>query len=171
MREQPNQRALTLAFRLEKIIAVNITNGVRQLEGERISAQQGPARGETSGRSSSETSTTERNASEAYRLGLMIEEIRDAIAGAEIAVKYLDELTMQACKTRAFGALDPIDDLPPKIPLCRDGQFGRSGVLEWGDPLCLRAAVKAGLCGKEYIAWYRYRKAHGIDTNKDFEAA
>lgn len=171
MREQPNQRALTLAHRLEAIIAVNITNGVRQLQGERQAAQQGPARGETNGRSTSETSTTERNANEAYRLGLMIEDIRDAIAGAEIAVKHLDDLTMQACKTRAFNTPVHRDDEPPKVTLCRDQQHGRAGAIEWGDPLCLHSPVKSGLCGAHYMQWYRYRKAHGVDTDKDFEAA
>ena len=169
-RDTRNQRAVTLAHRLENIIANNITNGVRQLEGERINATNGPARGDTDGRSNSTTSTTERNASESYRLGLLIEDLRDALNGAEIAVAHLDQLARQACTTRAFGIPGQGDDEPPKIPLCRDQQFGRVGVIEWGDPLCILSPVKAGLCRAHYQAWYRYRKAHGVDTGKDFAA-
>lgn len=54
---------------------------------------------------------------------------------------------------------------------CRDGQLGKDGTIEWGDATCLDTATKSSLCGKHYMAWYRWRKANGIDTSKMFEAA
>lgn len=55
-------------------------------------------------------------------------------------------------------------------PLCRDGQVGRDGVLEWGDPLCCRLPVKGQLCQAHYSKWRRFRTDKGIDTTKDFAA-
>jgi hypothetical protein len=64
-------------------------------------------------------------------------------------------------------------DLPaePDGPtLCKDGQHGKEGAIEWGDTTCEFPASKSGLCSAHYLAWYRYRKASGIDTTKDFAA-
>lgn len=52
---------------------------------------------------------------------------------------------------------------------CRDGQLGKDGTIEWGDPLCSEPSYKGGLCGRHYMAWYRWRKANGVDTSSMFE--
>lgn len=49
-------------------------------------------------------------------------------------------------------------------PECRDGQFGKGGSIEWGDPTCESVAVKSSLCMKHYWAWYRWRKEHDAPT-------
>lgn len=174
MRDQRNTRCLTLAHRLENIIALAITQGIWQLEHERSLAKDGPNVGESAGRSNNTTSTTERNASEVHRLGLMIDDLRDALAGAEIAVNHLEQMANDAIRTRAFQRPprpgQPVDsDIGPQQPICRDNQKGREGLIEWGDATCLYSAVKAGLCRKHYMAWYRYRQLHQIRTDRDFE--
>ena len=170
--DQRNQRALTLAHRLEHVIAVNITNGVRQLETERVMAAAGPAKGEAAGvRGSGTTSTTERNANESYRLGLLIEDLRDAIEGVEIAVAHLDRLSSEACRTRAFGPLLEVEQPAEDAPRCRDNQHGRQGTIEWGRPDCLDLPVKAGLCAACYAREYRWRKAHDLPAREIEEAA
>jgi hypothetical protein len=171
-RDQRNQRCLTLAHRLENIIAANITNGVRQLETERVMAATGPAKGEAAGvRGSGTTSSTERNASEAYRLGLMIEDLRDAIEGVEIAVAYLDRLADEACRTRAFGRMAEPEQAAEDAPRCRDNQHGRQGTIEWGRPDCIELPTKAGLCSACYFREYRWRKAHDLAPRDIEEAA
>jgi hypothetical protein len=69
----------------------------------------------------------------------------------------------------AYGA----DDAPPEPePLrpCKEGQQGKEGATVWGDPLCDMPPTKGGCCDRHYFAWYRHRKAKGIDTTKDFAA-
>lgn len=168
--DQRNQRALTLAHRLENQIAGNISKGVSQLETERVMAAAGPAKGESAGRGGSATSTTERNANESYRLGLMIEDLRDAIEGAEIAVAHLDRLASEACRTRAFGPLLDIEPAAEDAARCRDNQHGRQGTIEWGRPDCVELPTKAGLCAACYAREYRWRKTHELPY-RDIEPA
>jgi hypothetical protein len=171
-RDPRNQRALTLAHRLEHQIAANITAGVRQLETERVMAATGPAKGESAGRGGNTSSTTERNANEVYRIGLLIEDLRDAIEGAEIAVAHLDKLSSEACRTRAFQKdPDPADPPAEDEPRCRDNQHGRQGTIEWGRPDCLELPTKAGLCSACYFREYRWRKAHDLPARDIEEAA
>jgi len=170
MRDQRNGRILDIARLAEHVTALTVTNGIRQLQAERIRAiEDGPDRGESVGRSTDTTSTTERQAAEGYRIGLLIEDLRDAVHGFEIAHRHLLDLANDACRTRAFSAPATPGEDQPKISVCRDQQMGRAGVIEWGDPLCIKAAVKAGLCGQHYMCWYRYRTAHGISTDHEFE--
>jgi len=56
------------------------------------------------------------------------------------------------------------------LALCKDNQQGREGQIVWGDPTCERRPDKAGLCHAHYTDWYRYRKAAGIDTTRDYAA-
>lgn len=167
MRDQRNARVLTLAHRLENIIAANITAGIRQLQTEQERAYDGPSRGDSDGRSSSTTSTTERNANEVYRLRLKIEDLRDAIAGVEFAVKHLDTLSQEAVRTRAFGEPDPEPE--DRLPRCDEGQRGRDGSVEWGS-ICAMSPVKAKLCQTHYMREWRWRKAHGLEP-RDVEPA
>ncbi len=170
-RPKPNQRALNLAHRLENIIASNITNGVAQLQTELATARTGPAKGESSGRSNNTTSTTERNANEAYRLGLLIEDLRHAIDGAEIAVAHLDRLANEACRTRAFAGIIDEEPQAADVRRCRDNQNGREGAIEWGRPDCLELPAKDQLCANCYMREYRWRKAHGRKPRGIEEAA
>lgn len=60
----------------------------------------------------------------------------------------------------------------PEAPRpCKEGQHGKAGAIEWGDPTCDFPADKSGMCQAHYFAWYRHRKAAGIDTSNDFAAA
>lgn len=61
---------------------------------------------------------------------------------------------------------------PPERPVsCCDNQVGKHGAERWGDPLCHMPPVKAGLCQRHYMAWYRARQDDGIDTSRDFQPA
>lgn len=51
---------------------------------------------------------------------------------------------------------------------CRDGQAGKDGAIEWGDPLCSGPAEKSGLCSRHYMRWYRWKREHGLDTDGMF---
>lgn len=63
-------------------------------------------------------------------------------------------------------------DFPtPELSLCKDNQTGKEGANSWGDGVCLMPSVKAGLCQAHYMAWYRARRAAGIDTSHDFAPA
>lgn len=175
---QPNERAVMLGFRLQHVIAKNVTAGIEQLQAERRRALvSGPDKTEVNGHAESAgTSTTERQAEEGYRLGLLIEDLRDALRGAKIAVDHLDHLAADACRTRAFAPLPRSSDIIDKIsevPTCGQGQIGRHGVEEWGDEVrkhtefcppdcddlhrCGLPATKDGLCDRHYMAMYRFR--------------
>lgn len=167
MTDERNARVLNVCRVGETITAKTVTEGVWRLRAEKAAALDGPTRGESAGRGGSDTSTTERNAAEAYRLGLLIEDLRDAVEGFEIAHRHLARLADEAVRTRAFGA-QPEEQ--PIEPVCRDFQHGKAGAIEWGDATCCVGSVKAGLCSRHYMAWYRFRKARGIDTGKDFAA-
>lgn len=169
MRDARNPRVIAIAQLAEHITAQKVTDAINQLRSQRASALiYGPDVGESAGRSTNTTSTTERNAEEGQRLSLLIDNLYDAIDGLEIAHKHLLHLAEEGVKTRAFSA-------PPEPPVeqvvCRDNQHGKAGVIEWGDPLCLVAPIKGGMCNKHYMAWYRFRKEHNIDTSHEFAAA
>jgi hypothetical protein len=172
MRDPRNQRCLTLAHRLEHIIALNITNGVRQLETERVMAATGPAKGEGSSvRGSSTTSTTERNAIETDRLTTLIDNLKDALDGAEIAIAYLDALADEACRTRAFGMPMDREQAAADQARCRDNQVGREGTIEWGRADCVELPIKAGLCHACYQRERRWRMARNLKPRDIEEAA
>lgn len=168
MRDTRNARVLAVASIAEHITAALVTQAVQQLDAERARALDGPDVGDSAGRSTNATSTTERNASEAYRLGLLKEDLRDAIHGLEIAHTHLRELAQQAVRTRAFGA---VPETPPELPVCKHGQHAKVGAIIWGDPTCDMAAVKMELCAAHYAKYYRYRKDHGLAVVKDFAKA
>lgn len=169
MRDQRNARALTLAHRLEHIVAANITAGIRQLQTEQERAYEGPTRGDSAGRSSSTTSATERNANEVYRLRLMIEDLRDAIDGAVFAINHLDRLAEQAKRTRAFNEPDAPEP-EDKLPRCDEGQRGRDGAVEWGG-VCAMGPVKAKLCQTHFMREWRWRKRQGLPAREIEPAA
>lgn len=167
MRDQRNARIIAVADVALHITALAVTQGVEQLRAERVRALDGPDREDSAGRSSNETSTTERNANEAYRLGLLIEDLRDAVEGFEIAHRHLQHLAEDAKWTRAFGAPAPS---VPEIPVCRDNQLTKRGNIEWGDATCGLAPVKLGLCQAHYMAFYRWRQRNDVETKSDFAA-
>jgi len=90
--------------------------------------------------------------------------------------RWLDEVEQQ-CRLLAVVAKQALDsgrglvgtrlavDRPRQ---CRDGQLGKDGTIEWGDPLCVDPSEKQGLCSKHYMRWYRWRKANGLDTDGMF---
>lgn len=59
----------------------------------------------------------------------------------------------------------------PPPAQCRDGQMGKDGAIDWGDATCVDAATKAGMCGKHFMAWYRWRKRNGVSTERMFADA
>jgi hypothetical protein len=63
-------------------------------------------------------------------------------------------------------------DLPAEepMPICKEGQHGKEGAIVWGDTTCELSVVKGGMCTSHYFAWWRHRKAKGIDTSADFAA-
>lgn len=90
--------------------------------------------------------------------------------------RWLDEVEQQ-CRLLATVAKQALDsgrglvgarlavDRPRE---CRDGQLGKDGTIEWGDPLCSDPSEKHGLCARHYMRWYRWRRANGLDTGDMF---
>jgi hypothetical protein len=163
---QPNARCYQSGHKLAEVTARKITLAVDVIS-ERLAHLDGiPARGERNGgRSSAASSTTEQAAIKRYNLTEYREQLRDAITDACNTNDCLDRLADEVL--RFAGHVTPDNEQPT----CIDGQHGKEGVIEWGDPLCRMSAVKAGMCSKHYMRWYRHRTDHGIDTSKDFEAA
>lgn len=58
--------------------------------------------------------------------------------------------------------------VPADFTVCHNSQSGKEGVDRWGDPLCNKPPVKAGMCQAHYMAWYRARQAAGVDVTHDF---
>jgi len=84
-------------------------------------------------------------------------------------VRELNELIVAGSKLRQPKTVVKPED--QKRNLCCSGQSGKHAQIEWGDPLCMMPAMKAGLCQAHYMAWYRARQRDGIDTSKDHEPA
>lgn len=119
------------------------------------------ARGDSAGRGTGDTSTTEAAATASLEFGRTVEDINDAIDGVEIAIKHLGRLAAEA-----IGKIAPVE-----VPRCKDGQRGRDA-LKWSDDeQCTELPVKMEMCNKHYMAYYRFRVANHLPVAQYYEDA
>lgn len=170
-RTQPNARLVQAGERLSGHIAANVTLALGSIR-DRLERLDGYSSGGDGTRGNAESSTTERIAAQRYHLKNALEDMR---TGLDDVLKTVDSFARLVEDTLRHADPDAIPEVARKS--CCDGQAflaqahgDRAGVVSWGDPLCIREATKAGLCGSHYMAWYRHRQANGIDTSKDFAA-
>ena len=90
------------------------------------------------------------------------------LADIEAECKLIAQATMDALRNgrKLAGTRAPV-----ATERCCDGQVGKEGTIEWGDATCQDMPTKSNLCGRHYFAWYRWRRANGVDTSRMFEAA
>lgn len=164
---QANRDLEQAGWQLQTLVAVALTNALSHVQRELSVLDGHPERGEqVPVRASAELTTVERTADARWALTDAREELRDAKANVLLAIRELNELCNRVLRMRQPKVVTKPDDTKG---LCCSNQAGKHGVVEWGDPLCLRNGVKAGLCGAHYQAWYRARLRDGIDTTKDYE--
>jgi hypothetical protein len=159
---RPNQRTRTLGVTLTDHLAPAVTLALDHLSRERQACDGMAAAGIPTGRGSggSYGSRTETAALRAGRYVEQTDAIRAAIDAIETATKHLAVLVFTGLGMRVPAAAD--------VTRCREAQHGRDAGA-WSDDLaCSALPDKAGLCNRHYIAWYRYRRAHNIDTSGDF---
>lgn len=171
-RTQPNARLVQAGERLSGHIAHNASLALASIRDRlnRLDGYSSSSDGATAG--NTESSTTERQATQRYHL---TNALKDLSTGLDDVLKTVDLFARLVEDTLRHTDPDAIPAAARKA--CNDGQAfltqahgDRAGVVTWGDPLCIREATKAGLCGSHYMAWYRHRQANGIDTRKDFAA-
>ena len=160
----PNERLANAGHKLTNIIAVQMTNAVQAIAERLANIDGAGGGGERTGSSSDVSNPTERAALKRYHLTAVREDLREAITDCCNTIDKLGEMVDDALRNAGH--------LPEQTeqPLCRDGQVGREGVLEWGDPLCCRLPVKAKLCIACYSRSRRWRTDKGISTLKDYAA-
>lgn len=95
----------------------------------------------------------------AYHLRALREDLRDYIAEAEKTVTHLSRLLAKAINTPLPG-LDG-------VKLCNEGQMGRDGAMDWGDPLCSEIPVKRELCSAHYQAERKWRMANDMPGREE----
>jgi hypothetical protein len=165
-RTAPDRPVQQLAMWLD-IMAGEVATA-RAVLAERIArAADGSGNGGSSERvqTSRGSSTTETRAMAVLHHDGQLAELVDRVDGIRIAIRS----TRHWINTEVLRGQDMPAEPAGPTP-CHDGQHGKAGVIEWGDPTCAWPADKAGLCVKHYQAWYRHRKNHGIDTSADFAA-
>ena len=79
-----NTRTLAVAYRLQDIVAANVTAGVNNLQTQRAAATHGPTSGQQSDRHSKggHSDPTADIAAEQYRLATMLEDLRELLLAA-----------------------------------------------------------------------------------------
>jgi len=120
--------------------------------------------GEPSVSTSRNASVTERAAMQLYDIRNLEQDLNYLEGEMLLAIRHYAEHQQKVERFRAGG-------VAPTKPSGMCDQTGKEGAIEWGDPLCPMPAVKGGMCQAHYTAWYRHRKANGIDTSKDYEPA
>jgi len=110
--------------------------------------------------------SVERAADHLWHINANWEDVRDAVAALVAHRNAETDLCNAVAHLVKHGK-----DLAAQNPPCCDSQVGKHGVEHWGDALCPLPGVKSGLCSRHYMAWYRARRADGIDTSRDHEQA
>lgn len=164
-RTAPNARLATAGDKLIRYTAVQVTQAIEMLEERIATAHHGSNSGDTV-HSSEVSNPTERAGLTRYALAAELDKLRDAISDCCHTIDLLTKRAEQAQRWITGADKATID----ASSLCKSGQQGKDGALDWGDPLCDRLATKAGMCSTHYMRWYRHRCEHSIDTSKDFAA-
>jgi hypothetical protein len=155
---RPNDRLVHLGRTLIDHYALAAEQAYEHLARQRALCDGYPARGETAGRGTATSSSTE---------------------GAIVSAEHFDEQTARL--RHAINAVDTAtatlghvigDVLPPttvQTKRCADGQVGKDSGL-WSDNVhCPELPTKKGMCAQHYMRYYRYRVAHLLPVDQDFE--
>lgn len=161
-RTAPNARLLSAGEKLMRYTSVQVTLAVESLR-DRIAHAHEPTGDSERVHTSDMPNPTEAAGLSRYALTAELEELRDTITDA---CHTLDLLARKAEEVQRWTNQGQVEQLV----LCKHGQHGKEGALDWGDPLCDRMPIKGGMCGAHYMRWYRHRTEHGIDTSRDFAA-
>jgi hypothetical protein len=166
---KPNQRAEQAGYRLQAIIAPNITAALEHI-GRELSVLDGwPERGDSVPVSASaELTSVERAANARFELTGAREDLRDKLDDAMAAIDSLQWHVQLILRMRVPR---DVKGIAKPSTLCRDGitDATRAGSLEWHDPTCMMPAVKKGLCQIHYDARRYWCKTHGVDTSNEYE--
>jgi hypothetical protein len=154
-------RTEQVGWHLANKIAFLVAEALVHLSRERRILDGFAARGDSAGRGTGDTSTTEAAATASLEFGRDAEDIKDAIDGVEIAVKHLGKLSADA-----LGKIAPLD-----TPRCKEGQRGRDAIKWSDDEQCTELPVKMDMCNKHYMAYYRFRVANHLPVTQYFEDA
>ena len=114
-------------------------------------------------RTSTSSSTTERQAMQRIAITADLFQVREDLRSLNTLANDISRML-----DRIITGRQPDDHDTPDVPVCLEGQHGKEGAIEWGDPLCAMPAVKRDLCQRHYDAWRRHRLNRGIDTSRDF---
>lgn len=90
-----------------------------------------------------------------------IDNLRCAHQAAREAIRALQDLCLDAIRTRAATA--------PQTGTCGTGQRNLDGHIVWGDPACPMPGVKKGMCLAHYMRWYRSQQAAGRDLSAEHD--
>lgn len=153
-------RTEQIGLRLIHHIAPAVTAALQRLQAERNSTDGWPPRNANPGRGGSDTSTTESAALAGGYLDTQAEQITDTIESIEISVTHLATLVIGIDRTPAAG----------EHKRCSDGQQGRDAVLWSNNTDCAELPTRLDMCGRHYMAYYRYRVAHHLSVDHYFEA-
>jgi len=163
-RNAPNARLVSAADKLARYTAAQVTAAVEVLRDRIAHAHTDSGEGERV-HTSDLSNPTERAGLARYMLTLELENLRDSITDACAVLDQLAETAVGIQRACAPNVK------PEELKLCKHGQQGREGAVEWGDPLCDRLPVKLGMCEREYMRYRRHCEQHGIDRRKDYEPA
>ena len=160
---KPNKTATDAAYRLEAIHAPNLTAALEHLVRELSLADGYGERGESvSVTSSAELTPTEAAANARYELGMMREELRDALRDAVEGIDRLGFVIARAMRLRAPKGTTA----PNAAKLCRDGltDATRAWALQSKDhATCSAGQVSRGLCRVHYDQMRYWRATHGLE--------
>lgn len=166
---QPNRDLWQAGAALQDYIAHSITAALEHIHRELTILDGYPSgNDEPNVTATAELTSVERTADARWSLTNAREDLRDAKAQVLKDIRELNEMANSILRMRVPRETKQPDKTKQ---CCAAGQVGKEGAIEWGDPLCLMPAVKGSMCQAHYYAWYRHRKAHGIDTSRDFEPA
>jgi hypothetical protein len=186
---RPERSLIEAADRLAGIIAPNYTEAVQHLTkeahlldgfgmrgGDQLNVTGGGASWLVAadahgGVETIPVTTVERAAAARLEIHNMTLELEYRKACVLLALRELNKL---ATKAKRHKAPKLVQQPKSKDGLCCSNQAGKAGAIEeWGDALCMDVGDPrhGGLCYGHYMKWYRYRKAIGVDTSKDFEPA
>lgn len=165
-RNAPDRPTQQLAMWLD-IMAAEVATARHTLTERHERASEGSSAGNTERvHTCRGTSTTETRALAALFVDEQLTELTDRIDGIRIAIRS----TRHWINTDILRGHDMPAE-PDGPPPCHDGQHGKAGNIEWGDPTCTWPADRAGLCSAHYQAWRRYRVRHNITTDTATAAA
>jgi hypothetical protein len=155
---RPNQRIVQVGLTLLDHYALAAATAFEYLARERSVSDGWAPRGEPARRGSGVSSSTEGAVVSAEHFDEQAAEGRRVIADLEAASKAVGKWIADVGVPKAA-----------EVKRCRDGQVGRDAHMWSANLQCPDLPTKSGLCPRHYMAYYRYRVAHRLAVDQDFE--